>query len=656
MSRAYYAAPIKNFLATEESKIIGQLTRSHGQDLMHTQTIAWEYQIRYLQQELGKAENQGWIFFEFMIPRMGRRADVVMIVSGIIFVLEFKVGASVYTYADRAQTAGYALDLKHFHSGSHDKYIVPVLISTEANEPELAVEFNDEDVSNVICTSGDGLFRKIRQVLDKKPSQDFDIHGWSISSYKPTPTIVEAAQALYAKHSVIDITRTEAGGENIAVTSSRLFEIIHGARVNKRKVICFVTGVPGAGKTLVGLNIANQHANPDDDEYSVFLSGNGPLVTVLQEALARDLYANERARGRRELSKQDARRKVESFIQNIHRFRDESLKDKSKPPEHVAIFDEAQRAWNIEQTAKFMRNKRGISDFAMSEPEFLISVMDRHEDWAVIIALVGGGQEINVGEAGIGGWFNAIQHTFKHWQVYCSPNLLTGEYIRNGIDANSIKDFEQEPSLHLSTSMRSFRAEKLSSFVHHLIDGNASAAADTFKLIAPYFPIVITHDITKAKAWIKQKTTANRRCGVLASSNAIRLKAEGIFVKNTVEPEHWFLAEGNDIRSSSFLEDAATEFDVQGLELDWTLVAWDADLRFIDGKFQHWQFKGSNWQARRQLENRRYLENAYRVLLTRAREGMIIFIPKGNVADETRNPEFYDGTFQFLLSCGLREL
>ncbi|MBU2112948.1 MAG: DUF2075 domain-containing protein [Gammaproteobacteria bacterium] len=656
MSRAYYAAPINTFLITEESKIIGELTRSHGQDLMHTQTMTWEYQIRYLQQELGKTKSDGWIFFEFMIPRMGRRADVVLIVSGVIFVVEFKVGTAQYTYADRAQTAGYALDLKHFHSGSHDKYIVPVLISTEANEPEFTVEFNHEGVANVICTSGDDLFRKIRQILDKKPSQDFDIHGWSISSYKPTPTIVEAAQALYAKHSVIDITRTEAGGENIAVTSSRLFEIIHNARVNKRKVICFVTGVPGAGKTLVGLSIANQHANPQDDEYSVFLSGNGPLVAVLQEALARDLYSKEKARGRNDLSKQEARRRVESFIQNIHRFRDESLKDKSKPPEHVAIFDEAQRAWNKEQTAKFMQSKRGISDFAMSEPEFLVSVMDRHEDWAVIIALVGGGQEINVGEAGISGWFSAIQHTFKHWQVFCSPNLLTGEYIRNGIDANNIKDFEQEPSLHLSVSMRSFRAEKLSSFVHHLIAGNATAASETYQLIAPYFPIAITRDINRAKAWIKQKTAANRRCGVLASSNAIRLKAEGIFVKNTIEPENWFLAEGDDIRSSNFLEDAATEFDVQGLELDWALIAWDADLRFVDGLFQHWQFKGTKWQARRQPENRRYLENAYRVLLTRAREGMIIFIPKGDLADETRTPEFYDGTFQFLLGCGLREI
>ena len=303
-----------------------------------------------------------------------------------------------------------------------------------------------------------------------------------------------------------------------------------------------------------------------------------------------------------------------------------------------------------------MQSKRGIPDFNMSEPEFLTSVMDRHKDWAVIIALVGGGQEINVGEAGILGWFEAISQSFKHWKVYCSPNLLTGEYVSDGIDLTTLQDFEQEQSLHLATSMRSFRAEKLSSFVHFLIAGEASGAAQIYSQIMHLFPIVITRDIVKAKAWVKNKTLANRRSGILASSNGIRLKAEGIFIKNTIEPEKWFLAPGDDIRSSNFLEDAASEFDVQGLELDWTLVAWDADLRFVNGEFQHWQFKGTRWQARHKLENKRYLENAYRVLLTRAREGMIIFVPEGNECDLTRNPQFYDGTFQFLIDCGLTEI
>ncbi|MAD73326.1 MAG: hypothetical protein CML20_00735 [Rheinheimera sp.] len=660
MSRAYYNASIEAFLQADESLIIGELTKAHGQELQHSQTVAWAQQIRLLKQVFVNTERNGNVFFEFMIPRMGRRADVLLILGGVIFVLEFKVGASTYNYADRTQAAGYALDLKHFHAGSHHRYIVPILVCTNALEQNAPLLFNSEHVANVLCTSGSSLAALINKTITQLSLPEFNIKTWLEASYKPTPTIVEAAQALYSKHSVVDITRSEAGSQNISETSLRLFEVIHQARLNKHKVICFVTGVPGAGKTLVGLNIANQHANPKDDEYSVFLSGNGPLVAVLQEALATDLYKNELLQMRhdidKQLTKKDARQRVESFIQNIHRFRDYYLQDRAKPPEHVAIFDEAQRAWDKTQTAKFMQTKRGIPDFDMTEPEFLISVMDRHEDWAVIIALVGGGQEINVGEAGILGWFEAINQSFKHWQVYCSPNLLAGEYVSNGIEPKTLQYFEQEQSLHLATSMRSFRAENLSSFVHFLIAGEAAAAAQIYSQIMHLFPIAITRDIVKAKAWVKNKTLANRRSGILASSNGIRLKAEAIFIKNTIEPEKWFLAPGDDIRSSNFLEDAASEFDVQGLELDWTLVAWDADLRFVNGEFQHWQFKGTRWQARHKLENQRYLENAYRVLLTRAREGMIIFIPEGSVSDCTRKPEFYDGTFQFLLSCGLREI
>ncbi|MCF4008844.1 DUF2075 domain-containing protein [Rheinheimera sp. UJ63] len=660
MNRAYYGASISTFLLTEESKIIGDLTKAHGQELQHSQTIAWAEQIRLLHLVFRDIAVNGDIFFEFMIPRMGRRADVIIITGGMIFVLEFKVGANNYSFTDRMQTMGYALDLKHFHEGSHNKYLVPILICTNAPDQNITLKFNSELVADVLCCSGANLAILINQTINQLPLSSIDIDSWLAASYKPTPTIIEAAQALYSNHNVVDITRSEAGSINIAETSTRLFEIIHNARLNRQKVVCFVTGVPGAGKTLVGLNIANQHATPKDDEYSVFLSGNGPLVAVLQEALSNDLYKNESVKkvdvGEKKLSKHECRKRVESFIQNIHRFRDNYLIDQAKPPEHVAIFDEAQRAWNQQQAAKFMQQKRGFANFNMSEPEFLISVMDRHNDWAVIIALVGGGQEINVGEVGILGWFDAMNNMFKHWHVYCSPNLLTGEYIREGIEQSTLQSFHQEQSLHLAISMRSFRAEKLSSFVHFLIAGNAKAAAQVYKNIKSLFPIVVTRNLDQAKAWLKLRTIANRRCGLLASSNAIRLKAEGIFVKNIIEPEKWFLASADDIRSSNFLEDAATEFDVQGLELDWSLIAWDADFRFMNGAFQHWRFSGTKWQRRLQNEQQRYLENAYRVLLTRAREGMVIFVPFGNEADNTRLPEFYCGTYQYLLDCGLHEI
>jgi hypothetical protein len=652
MNRAYFDAKLSTFLKTSNEQIIGSLTEHHRQNLVNQQTAAWIGQIEILREKLPCFSNDGHIFFEFMIPRMGRRADCVLVINGIIFVLEFKIGASSFNNTDREQTSGYALDLKHFHQGSHDKLIVPILIASNAEYSQLEWSVTSENVASVICLSPNDLSSFIRKVIDNHSTPEIDPINWANSKYLPTPTIIEAAQALYAKHNVEDISRSEAGGNNINVTSKELLSLIHQAREEKKKIICFVTGVPGAGKTLVGLNIANQHANKTDKEHAVFLSGNGPLVAVLQEALARDKSQNSEMK----LPISQARRETSSFIQNIHRFRDESLEHFESPSEHVVIFDEAQRAWNKEQTAKFMQQKRGKPNFEMSEPEFLISVMDRHQDWAVVIALIGGGQEINTGEAGILGWFNAVKNSYSHWQAYCSPNLLNGAYISDDLHAETLESFQELSSLHLATSMRSFRAEKLSDFIHHLIDGNANNAEATYIKFKEKFPIVLTRDLEVAKNWIKKKTIANRRSGLLASANGIRLKAEGIFVKNNIEPEHWFLASKDDIRSSNFLEDAATEFDVQGLELDWTLVAWDADLRFVYDQFEHWRFSGSKWQRRNKPESKRYLENAYRVLLTRAREGMIIFVPTGDKLDETRQPQFYQGIADYLLACGIKEI
>ncbi len=407
--------------------------------------------------------------------------------------------------------------------------------------------------------------------------------------------------------------------------------------------------MPGAGKTLVGLNIANTHSNPDDNEYSVFLSGNGPLVTVLQEALAID-KAN-----RTGITKAAARRETSQFIQNIHRFRDDALGG-DLPPEKVAIFDEAQRAWDSEQASRFMQKKRNQPDFNKSEPEFLIEVMDHHEDWAVIIALIGGGQEINTGEAGLTGWLSALNEHFPHWQVYCSEQLLQGEYISDNMTTESLSHVHKLPSLHLATSMRSFRAEKLSSFVHYVIAGDPAKASQLSVDLHQQYPLLITRDLAKAKQWVKNQARATESAGLLASSNGIRLKAEGIFVKNKFDPTSWFLSPHNDIRSCHFLEDVATEFDVQGLELDWCLVGWDADYRHNGKHFEHWRFKGTRWEQRKKEDDRKFLENAYRVLLTRARQGMIIFIPEGDDNDITRPKDFYSHTYQYLQACGFKVL
>ncbi len=372
---------------------------------------------------------------------------------------------------------------------------------------------------------------------------------WLAGRYRPTPTIVEAAQALYRGHAVDEISRSEAGAVNLSRTTDYVAQAIESAKLNHQKVICFITGVPGSGKTLAGLNLATARQRAHSDEHAVFLSGNGPLVEVLHEALTLDALATARRTSRRTSRPLEGRRAA-AFIQNIHHFRDDALASGTAPIEKVAIFDEAQRAWNVEQTSKFMQQKKGRVGFSMSEPEFLLSVMDRHEDWCAIICLVGGGQEINTGEAGIEEWLRAIGRSFPHWQIHLPQTLSHSCTIGNKVLA---------PDLHLATSIRSFRAERLSEFISEIIQGDAAAAAQLKKEL-PNYPLLITRDLEKARFWLRRQRRGNERAGLLASSNAARLKPHGIFVKAKVEAGKWFLATAGDVRSSDALEDAATKF------------------------------------------------------------------------------------------------
>jgi hypothetical protein len=659
-NRAYYSTTLCKFLTTTSDTIIGELARFHSQDLVHQQTGAWQVQIQILQNQLREL-NDAFICFELLIPRMGKRADVVLIAGGIIFVFEFKVGESQYKPADVRQAQGYALDLSCFHEASHNRVIIPVLVSTKAKPINFSPDKNNLGVIETVTANSENLASIINSCLQTYASeQQINPLDWLTSQYKPTPTIIEAAQALYNNHDVKDIARSDADAVNLAETADRLNEIIHNSRLLKQKTICFVTGVPGAGKTLVGLQIATTHNNPQDEEHAVFLSGNGPLVDVLREALARDRNKSQKVPNNNKLqSISDARRETASFIQNIHHFRDEALKDKSRPPiERVVIFDEAQRAWNQQKASDFMQKKRNQGDFDQSEPEFLISVMDRHNDWCVIIALIGGGQEINNGEAGLNGWFSALNKEFKGWTVFYSDKLKQKEYAGSDVDINLLEKTRSysEHCLHLSTSMRSFRADKLSHFVHYLIHNQANNAKDEYQKIADKYPLFITRDLSQAKTWVKNKVKGLESSGLIASSGAKRLKANGIFVDSDITAENWFLNDFDDVRSSHFLEDTATEFLVQGLELDWCIVAWDADYRHTGEIFEHWSFKGSRWMRVKQDDKQRYLENAYRVLLTRARQGMIIYIPLGDDHDKTRSSDFYDKTYLYLQECGLTEL
>jgi hypothetical protein len=649
---AYYEADVATFCDTSEKEILGALAQRHGFALEIQQRNAWQEQIRFLKDSLADI-NTGWVFFEFSIPRMGKRADVVLVVAGVIFVIEFKVGANSFDRAALEQVHDYALDLKNFHKGSHHLPILPILVATKALPQGMPpLQWAEDQVAEPVNISPSDLAKFIATTLAQLESGLIEPTIWARSGYQPTPTIVEAAQALYRDHDVREISRSDAGAKNLGHTTDCLAEIIEHAKRNQKKAICFVTGVPGAGKTLAGLNIATTRAKEHSDEHAVFLSGNGPLVEVLREALARDQSKRDG------ISKKDALRKVASFVQNIHHFRDEALKDSRPPAEKVVVFDEAQRAWDREQTTKFMQQKRGYSDFDDSEPAFLVSVMDRHDDWCVIICLVGGGQEINTGEAGLAEWLSAIGERFTEWNVYTSHRLDDPDYIWDEKTAEALTTVkvERKEALHLGVSMRSFRAESLSDFAGHIVENRPEQARQAYAQIAERYPIALTRDLNKARSWLRDKARGSERFGLIASSGANRLRPEGIFVKAKIDAPTWFLNDREDVRASYYMEEVATEFDIQGLELDWAGICWDADFRYEKMAWKHYSFRGTKWQRANADERQLYLKNAYRVILTRARQGLVIFVPLGNAEDPTRPPSFYDETFNYFLRCGLKEL
>ena len=663
-TRSYYSATIKDFLATHENYILAEMVKSHPFDLNDFTRDSWLSEIRILKREL-RDFSDGHISLEFKIPRMGKRVDAVVSYCGILFLLEFKDGDTEYRNSTYKQVVDYALDLKNFHKGSRDKYIVPVAVPTEAPRSSISIQKYKDGVFYPIGVNHTQIGEAVRAVSGKWGQPEIDYDAWENAEYMPTPTIVEAAQALYNNHNVAEITRSDAGAQNLNLTTAEIKRIVEFSKANKRKSIIFVTGVPGAGKTLVGLNLASEYHDNELEEHAVFLSGNLPLVTVLQEALARDKVKREKEENGRRISKDAALREVKTVIQIIHHYRDEYVGNDICPSDRVAIFDESQRAWTKDEISSFMARKKGVKNFDYSEPEFLIQTMDRHDDWAVIVCLVGGGQEINKGEAGLPEWFDALRRSFPNWDAYAAPNLDDTEYLR-GRTWNELTagvNLAIVDGLHLATSMRSFRSEKVSLLVKQILDNDIEDAQKTFTEIQKQYPIYITRDLDTAKNWVKTVSRGNERYGLFASSNAARLKPRGIYYakdRSSLSPENWFLNPEDDIRSSYFLEAVASEFETQGLELDYAIVAWDADLRIENGKWAHYQMSNRlappNWSRIRSENNIRYLTNAYRVLLTRARQGFIIYIPEGVDEDVTRKHEFYDHTFAYLKSVGIPEI
>ena len=709
MSRCLYNASFEDFINTEDNSIFGALCDNYHGKALTTTLEAWKSEISIMKSILLRQANKdGRIIFEYDIPRLGKRVDVVLLLNGIIFCLEFKVGESSILEADVDQVLDYALDLKNFHKFSQDSLIVPILIATKyrTSSTEIQMSIYDDRVVNPLVTGERGVFHLIDEVLKRFPNETPINPNWIISPYAPTPTIIEAAKTLYENHTVEDITRHEADDVSTDRTIAYVLDVIQNSKANQKKSICFVTGVPGAGKTLVGLDVAIKQTyqgqkEPVKDEGAVYLSGNGPLVAVLTEALAQDNY--KKAKANREPKKlSDSRREVSKSIQMIHRYRDNMLAKIKNPVEngvleidpekavkmekagfgeveHVAIFDEAQRSWTHKRLADYLKrggtygNKLKVPNFPLSEAAFLIWSLDQREDWATIVCLVGGGQEINTGEAGISEWIKALNEVFPHWDVYISPQLTEAEYAEGKVN-ELLKDNPNvtfSESLHLGVSLRSFRAEKLSAFVHAVLSFDESAST-LYEEIKDKYPIVLTRDINTAKKWLHGKVRGTERTGVLVSKESARFKPLSMHIlppgdENAV---HWFLEDKTDTRSSNYLEDAATEIQVQGLELDYTCLLWDADMRYEDGKWNFYRFNGqTKWieqsgSSESKQELRKYMLNAYRVLLTRARSGMVICVPVGNPnktvsgfwEDSTRLPEYYDGTYLYLKSLGIREI
>ena len=709
MSRCLYDSSFKKFLESDDNAIFGTLCDKYHGEALTTTREAWRSEISIMKNILSNfADKDGKIIFEYDIPRLGKRVDVVLLLEGIIFCLEFKVGESKILEADVDQVLDYALDLKNFHKFSQENLIVPILIATNysSSSTDIQMSVYDDRVVNPLVAGKSGVAKLIADVLTQFPDEQPVNPNWIISPYAPTPTIIEAAKTLYENHSVENITRHEADKVSTDRTIAYILKVIQESKQNHKKSICFVTGVPGAGKTLVGLDVAIKQTyqgqdEPVKDEGAVYLSGNGPLVAVLTEALAQDNLKKCREKGEKK-KMSDSRREVSKSIQMIHRYRDNMLAKIKNPVEngileidpakavkmekagfgeveHVAIFDEAQRSWTHKRLAEYLKrggtygNKLKVPNFPMSEAAFLIWSLDQREDWATIVCLVGGGQEINTGEAGISEWIKALNEMFPHWDVYISPKLTEPEYAEGKVnellkDKNNVYFCED---LHLGVSLRSYRAEKLSAFVHALLsfDKNAATLYDEIK---DKYPIVLTRDMAKARRWLHDKVRGTERTGVLVTKESARFKPLAIHVLPSGDENavHWFLEDKTDTRSSNYLEDAATEIQVQGLELDYTCVLWDADMRCENDKWHFYRFNGQtkwteqigNTEGKQELM--KYMLNAYRVLLTRARAGMVICIPTGNPnktingfwEDSTRLPEFYDGTYQYLKSLGIKEL
>ena len=662
---AFYSNTVNEFLSKSQNEIFANLVTAHLNnfyELNKQQEKSWKEFIRILSHVFTdlKAKNNlpknSALLFEYKIPRREKRIDCVLIIGSKIIVIEFKFNDQTGN-AGKIQLEDYCLDLRDFHKESRDRKIFPILLSTATGKDFSGIVLEEKLVQNVIKTTKESLIKAIEIILefDSESQKKIEYKKWNQSAYSPTPTIIEAVMTLYKGQSVEEITRHHAGIDNLNKTTNSVVNAIRDAKANNTKIICFITGVPGAGKTLAGLNIAHlDEFQSEGSSLATFLSGNVPLINVLREALKRDLLKKYK-RGEKEAKENEVIR-ISTFLEKVHTFIDTYYFTKKEVPEtKILIFDEAQRAWSKEH-----KIKKSEGRYQKSEPHILFEIMNRHKDWCAIVALIGGGQEINTGESGLQEWGKAIIKNFKDWKVYISPYLIKNKEFSahkplfNQLPTNV--NIKTDIDFHLSVSIRSYNAERLSDWVNSVLSFEMAKALQIHNDYLYGFPIYITRNLEGAKAFLKTKRLGTRRVGLVASSGGRRLRADGIDVDILLDETHWFLNPSEDIRSSNFLELAGKDFKIQGLELDWTCICWDADLIIENSNWQFQSFGGTKWKSVNKPAQREFIKNKYRVLMTRAREGMIFFIPKGDLEDETRLPEFYDPIYEYLVSCGLQPI
>lgn len=660
MNNSYYRSTIADFISEDDSSILDEMLTCDPH-ASSQQIDAWKDTIEILKDQLSDFE-EGELALEYTIPRINRRIDALVFYKGIIFVLEFKCGMDRYCKETYDQVIDYAYDLHYFHEPSKNRLIVPIELPTEAPVIKFEIIEDDNVIFPIPCNKSN-IAKVINAVYSEYPDEEEIIVGeWMIGEYRPTPTIIEAARTIYREHNVENIKKHDS--TNLTETIDTLNSVISYCKDNNKKAICFVTGVPGAGKTLVGLTLAIQNMDPNSDERSSFLSGNGPLVKTLVEALARDMSDREK------MPKYKAKAAAEAFIQNIFKFRMNGITYPDKVPnEHVVIFDEAQRAWNNEKLKDFLVRGRcmmghPIYNYPYSEPESLIMDMDRHKDWAVIVCLVGGGQEIYKGEAGLSEWFRALK-SFDDWEIYVTPELTDTEYTRDMKWGEMTSDLKlhEEGSLHLSVSMRSLRSDMLNAFVKSFLDRDFKTASDCYFKLGRKYPIVMTRDLDRAKHWVIDSSGDCDRYGMIASSNTERIISGG---KEDFDAPKWFLDDRSKITSSYQFRYVASEFNIQGLELDYSIVQWGADLRYNKGQWDYYSRTRNKWTSLgpvnivNGVENlsfpQLYLKNTYRVLLTRARKGMVLYIPKGSRSSNDDHSDYYDGIYEYCKRIGIEEI